>query len=220
MTLLSRWPADDNYHPINVAPSERDLDIVCAESELVRQTSSDWIQTFCGKRFYPFDPRPEEVFIRDIAHALSLINRFTGHTREGMSVAQHCVHVSQVCDPRDAKWGLLHDASEAYMQDLSRPIKHRPEMKFYRDAEQRVLEVIAERFGLKMPIPLSVHQADRRMLLTERRDLMRHLEWTSKQCEDWDLGSNGPFTWKVTAWAPKHAEAMFLDTFQRLFDGE
>ena len=56
--------------------------------------SSAWIETYSGKRFYILDPRPQDVDIVDIAHALSLLTRFTGHTREFYSVAQHSVLVS------------------------------------------------------------------------------------------------------------------------------
>src|SRR5579885_2784587 len=83
----------------------------------------DWIQTYCGVAFYPLDPRPEEILIEDIAHALSMLCRFTGHVKRFYSVAQHCVYVSHRCDPKDALWGLLHDAAEAYLNDISRPVK-------------------------------------------------------------------------------------------------
>ena len=75
----------------------------------------DWIQTYLGIQFWPLDPRPEEVMLFDIAHSLSNMCRFTGHCREFYSVAQHSVIVSQNVPREDAAWGLLHDASEAYM---------------------------------------------------------------------------------------------------------
>ena len=73
-----------------------------------------WLQTYTGKKFYPFDPREEEVDILDIAHALSQLCRFGGHTKEFYSVAEHCVLVSMCCPSEVKLLGLLHDAAEAY----------------------------------------------------------------------------------------------------------
>lgn len=72
---------------------------------------SDWIATFTGGVFFPLAPRVEDVRISDIAHALSMLCRFAGHTRGFYSVAQHSVLVSRLCSQQDALWGLLHDAS-------------------------------------------------------------------------------------------------------------
>src|SRR5271165_7548492 len=108
-----------------LASSENDLATALSS---VRPGSADnrkgdWIQTYTGRVMYPLDPRPEEINIIDIAHALSNLCRFTGHVRTFYSVAEHSVRVSQHCDPKDALWGLLHDASEAYLADMSRPMK-------------------------------------------------------------------------------------------------
>src|SRR5690242_11754504 len=86
----------------------------------------DWMQTYTGRRFWPLDPRVDDIDIGDIAHHLSLVCRFAGACREFYSVAQHCVGVSYVCDPKDALWGLLHDAAEAYVGDMVRPLKRSP----------------------------------------------------------------------------------------------
>jgi hypothetical protein len=122
---------------------------------------------------YPLNPRVDDVCVDDIAHALAMQTRFTGHCRRFYSVAQHSVHVSHVCDRRDALWGLLHDASEAYLSDVSRPVKRLPEMSEYRSAEQRLLAVICERFGLPEAEPPSVKRADTsaaaRILVSARR---------------------------------------------------
>jgi hypothetical protein len=72
---------------------------------------SEWITTYTGGKFYPFDPRIEDVNIYDISHALSQQCRFSGHCNVHYNVAQHCVFVSSLCDQKDALWGLLHDAS-------------------------------------------------------------------------------------------------------------
>jgi hypothetical protein len=116
------------------------------------------------------DPRPEDVSIEDIAHHLSLLCRFGGACRRFYCVAQHSVLVSRACDPADALWGLLHDASEAYLVDVPRPIKIH--LALYRDIEALVQRVICERFGLPIEEPQSVTLADNVLLATEARDLM------------------------------------------------
>lgn len=130
----------------------------------------DWAQTVSGRQFWPLDPRPEELDLSDIAHALSMLCRFNGHCREFYSVAEHSVRVSLECPPEHARWGLLHDAAEAYIGDMIRPLKR--SMPHYRAAETRIVRAIADRWNLDLPIPEAVHRADLRLLYTERRDLM------------------------------------------------
>ena len=133
----------------------------------------DWIQTYLGIQFWPLDPRPEEVMLFDIAHSLSNMCRFTGHCREFYSVAQHSVIVSRNVPHEDAAWGLLHDATEAYMMDLSRPIKRSSALGFeYKKIENALMRVICKRFGLRPLEPAAVRRADDIALMTEKRDLM------------------------------------------------
>jgi len=86
------------------------------------------IGLFSGGTFDILNPRAEDVRIEDIAHALSQQCRFTGHTKTFYSVAQHSVLASTLVAAPDELWALLHDASEAYMGDMNRPLKHAPEM--------------------------------------------------------------------------------------------
>ena len=86
-----------------------------------------FIGTFSGLRFWPLAPNLEKILVEDIAHALAHQCRFGGHASRFYSVAEHSVHVSQLCLPEHALWGLLHDASEAYLVDLPRPLKLLPE---------------------------------------------------------------------------------------------
>ena len=173
----------------------------------------DWIQTNSGVAFWPLDPRPEEIRIEDIAHALAHQCRFSGHTREFYSVAEHSVRVSLMCDPRDALWGLLHDASEAYLQDVARPIKQLPAMAEYRNAEERLQKVIGLKFGLHRQQPDSVSIADKIMLGIEARDLM------APQQPGWEkwLALIGDRTEQITTTHyPPAAKAMFLAQFEIL----
>lgn len=133
-----------------------------------------YIRTFTGILVDPVHLRPEDVRIEDIAHALSNQCRFSGHCFPRYSVAEHSVRVMKKCqlDPLSA---LLHDASEAYLVDLPRPLKYHPEFKFYKVVEAHVEGVIAERFGLipTKEVADEIHVIDKRMLSTEMLKLMR-----------------------------------------------
>ena len=78
----------------------------------------DWMQTYTGERFWPLDPRIEDIHIRDISMALGKLCRYGGHTIFFYSVAEHSVLVSEYVPEEYALWGLLHDASEAYLSDI------------------------------------------------------------------------------------------------------
>ena len=119
----------------------------------------DWLQTFSGKSLYPFDIRPEDIDINDIAHALSLMCRFNGHCKEFYSVAEHSVRVAWhmenkyreygLCTPTPDKtsiYGLTHDMQEFILCDFPRPLKRNfPE---YKKLEKDVYECILKKFGL------------------------------------------------------------------------
>lgn len=168
----------------------------------------DWIATQSGLPFWPMDPRPEDVRIDDIAHALSHLCRFAGHTREFYSVAQHSVLVSILCDPQDALWGLLHDATEAYLCDLASPVKRTPLLGGYRVLEAHVQMAVAQSFGLPLRIPASVKAADAVLLRTEQRDLMRMpAGWTQ---------SSASVPHRIVPQAPQEAKARFLARFDEL----
>lgn len=133
----------------------------------------DFIYTYTGVKFYPLDPRPEDINIEDIAHALSNICRFTGHCKEFYSVAQHSILASELATPENKMWALLHDASEAYLCDVPRPLKYLEGFEsFYREAEGELMYAVAERFDLGWPMPDEIHDLDVTMLVTEQRDLM------------------------------------------------
>ncbi len=131
-----------------------------------------YIGTFSGLRFWPLNPDPEKILIEDIAHALAHQCRFGGHSSKFYSVAEHSVYVSRRCRQDDALWALLHDASEASLVDLPRPLKLLPEFAPYRAAECRLQRVIAQRFGLPPDQPASVTAADDEMLWIEIHSLL------------------------------------------------
>lgn len=87
------------------------------------ERKGDWMQTYTGRKFWPLNPRAEEVYIEDIAHSLALSCRFNGHCKVFYSIAQHSVLVSQIVKPTQQLIALLHDSAEAYLGDIIRPIK-------------------------------------------------------------------------------------------------
>lgn len=169
-----------------------------------------WIQTSTGRRFYPGDPRAADVDIVDIAHALSQICRFNGHSRLFYSVAEHCVNVcEEVQDPKLKLHALLHDAHEAYIGDVTSPVKRLPEMRQYKLLEQRLWAVIAERFGLSLTWPPEVKRADLQLLADEAGAF-----WDWHTVESWQLGVL-PRRFKPKFLAPWAAKNAFLAEYQR-----
>lgn len=169
-----------------------------------------WIQTYSGRQFWPLAPRAEDLDIADIAHALANIPHWNGHTSAFYSVAQHSLHVSFLCPPELALWGLLHDASEAYIGDMSRPLKLA--IPYFQRIEQGIQYVIAERFGLVWPEPAAVKAADNRSLATEARDLL------PGGAIGWDPGPSD-LNIELLPQAPGYAEFAFLARFEALTGG-
>lgn len=168
-----------------------------------------WIQTYSGRRFCPTNPNSDAIVIQDIAHALSNICRYTGHSFEFFSVAQHSVLVSYLCNYENALYGLLHDASEAYCQDIASPIKRSVEFTSYRELEKKIQNAVCKRFSLPEKEPEDVKRADMLMLATESRDLMAPLH------PDWKLDII-PAPFKIVPLAPKEAKKLFMDRFLAL----
>lgn len=173
-------------------------------------TLKGWIQTHMREAFDPLKPDPAKIHIEDIAHALSNVCRFTGHTDRFYSVAEHSVYVSQNCDPADAMAGLLHDASEAYMCDVAAPIKQAEIFEGYRWAERYLQITILNRFGLDGNLPESVKVADLRMLATEALQLLGPRD-------DWDLTVYGePYPFRIAALDPTRARSLFMRRYFEL----
>lgn len=133
------------------------------------ERKGDYITTLTGRQFYPLAPDPSQIDIRDIAWALSMQCRYAGHVRQFYSVAEHSVHVSLVCDPQDAFEGLLHDASEAFIQDIIKPVKIH--LRDYAEIESLWERCIAEVFRLRTPLPESVKRADQSVFAAEVEQL-------------------------------------------------
>ena len=170
-----------------------------------------WIQTYLGIRYNPTNPIKETIQIEDIAHSLSNQCRFSGHCNKFYSVAQHSVLVSLHCDKKDALWGLLHDASEAYLVDIPAPLKRSGKFDIYKEYEKLNMKAICERFNLSIEEPESIAKADKVLLATEARDLLLNLR------KDW-VCVEPPLSEKIEPWAPEIAKQKFLSRFYELFE--
>lgn len=181
------------------------------------------ILTFRGQYFDFLNPHLNEFDIRDIAHALSNVCRFAGHTREFYSVAQHSVMVARICmrtaRPADVidygRAGLLHDAAEAYIGDITSPLKQL--LPDYKVIEQRIEAALFNAFGIdSLPEQTKlVKHADLVMLATEQRDLM------APHSDEWMLISGiEPLPEIINPWYPEKAEREFLKLWDELRGGE
>jgi hypothetical protein len=152
------------------------------------------------------DPQPETIIIEDIAHHLSLINRFTGGTSEAYSVAAHSIWVCNHCSHENALAGLLHDATEAYISDVSKPLKSL--LPSYRVIEDGLWRVISEKFGVDYDLPEEVHALDHEAYEVE--------SWTLQETALHGLGSPGR---SIESYRNRSADLMewwFLRRFRKL----
>lgn len=173
----------------------------------------DWFTTHSGRQFFLLSPTPAAISIEDIAWALSMICRWGGHTKKFYSVAQHSVHVSQLLSPELALQGLLHDATEAYVGDVVRPLKVL--LSDYDAIEGMVWEAVAAKFGVPVILDPAVKHADLVALATERRDLVtkHHQEHIAIERE---RAASGP---PLVPLGPSRARDLFLQRFKALSAG-
>ena len=180
-----------------------------------------------GVEFDLFHPRVELIAIEDIALGLSRTSHWRGQTRGeyAYSVAQHSIDVSLHVPPPDALWGLMHDGGEAYLTDVPRcwrrnltvtvPVGDAFAVISYAAFEMRILSIVAARFGLAMPIPKTVIEADDRAQATEARDLFSD-GYPAVRAKI----TAAPFAQHVTAWPEQRARGAFLERFRLLTKGE
>lgn len=175
-----------------------------------------YIETYSGDRFYFLKPETQLFKIEDIAHALSMTCRFTGHCKEFYSVAEHSWHVARMLDgcPIEIQLaGLMHDASEAYLTDISSPMKsHLPD---YKIMEDKLLEALFAQFGLEYPMHPAIKQADTAMLSTEAHYML------TTGGNTWDMWKSvrrpAPNAlYRPINMPPPQAKQLFLDKFKEL----
>lgn len=173
-------------------------------------TQNHFITTWSGQHFYFGHSGSDSVFIEDIVQALSNLCRFTGHLDEFYSVAQHSVLASYLVPAEFAREALLHDASEAYCNDISAPLKAL--LPDYRRIEKWAESLITHKFGLPEVMSPVVKQADRIMLATERRDLFIDGDI------EWDIlkGINPTDAFTVKPLPPHQARTLFMERWYEL----
>lgn len=176
---------------------------------------SSSIITASGVRFDPLNPDPGDILLSDIAHSLSNQCRFTGHVKEFYSVAEHSVRCANfVLDQLDggpdaAMLLLLHDASEAYLSDIARPVKHAAGFgDEYRKVEDGLQRAISERFDLPFPFPDIVHEVDNALLAAEAKYLMPE--------EFGEFPALLHYPEQIDPWGHTHARAQFKMLFSYL----
>jgi hypothetical protein len=157
----------------------------------------DCIRTFSGKYVNVFEPDPETICIEDIAHALSHQCRFGGHLPQFYSVAQHSIFCADLAEDQHKLAALMHDASEAYLLDVPRPIKLR--LDNYKAIEDNLMTLIAAKFNFSFPLDPHIKVVDEHMLRTEWVTLML-------ECREY----------KFEVYSPQKAKIFFLRKFQEL----
>jgi len=158
----------------------------------------DCIRTFTGIYVNVFEPTPEMICIEDIAHALSNQCRFSGHLPTFYSVAQHCTLMSSGMQEVHQLGALLHDASEAYLLDIPSPIKKR--LSNYKEIEDNLMGLIAQKFGFEYPLHNRIKQTDTFML---------EWEWST-------LMLNKKIYSPIDCLKPGEAKSAFLKTYYKL----
>lgn len=174
------------------------------------QQTKSCITTVSGRFFDILKPEEYEYDIEEIAHSLSNICRYTGHTNSFYSVAEHSVLVSRICSDRLALCGLLHDASEAFIGDVSSPLKKLlPE---YQEIEDKVQKAIASQFNLPYPFPEEIYVADKKMYWQERQSVadngIRDTLWHQDRGAARKVEARGM--------SPHMAKRMFLSRFKEI----
>ena len=168
----------------------------------------DFIETYCGRAFFPLMPRAADVAIVDIAHALAHQCRYSGHTEFFYSTAQHCCLLADFVErrmdgsPLDCLQILLHDCGEAYLVDVPRPVKQF--MPEFRRWDYAITMCVRSWAGLAdVPIPPWQDDIDSRIIHDERAQVM------SASGLDWKQRGE-PLGVVIAPWSDRMAEQQFL----------
>jgi len=176
--------------------------------------TTGWIETYTGRMVTPVNPDPETFCVTDIAHALANKCRYSGHTLRFYTVAEHswlmAQHALESNDYEVARWALLHDAVEAYLPDVARPLK--PFIANWKELEASVESAIKTHFEEypNAAVEGMVHSLDTRILLTEAVQLL------PSQGRRWEIDAD-PLPIRLRCWQPSIARINFLDLFGELF---
>ncbi|MFJ5378163.1 hypothetical protein ACIPSX_12535 [Pectobacterium sp. CHL-2024] len=171
-----------------------------------------WISTYTGRHFNYADPNLDSICLLDIAHSLSQINRFCGHTNWPYSVAQHSVGASYIVPQEFALEALMHDAHEAYVNDMMSPLKHL--LPDYKSVETRIEQMVRLKFDLPAQTSPEVKHADLVMLATEKEALLH------ANSGEWPiLEGITPSNRIIVPMSPVEAKQQFIHRFHDLTAG-
>lgn len=179
------------------------------KQETVSSYAEGWMQTYSGRRFTPLDPKIEDIAFIDIAKPLSMMCRYSGHCLRFYSVAEHCVLAALIAPAELKLTMLMHDASEAYLTDMPRPIKGH--VIGYYEAEEKLAALIAQKYGTIHPLPAEIKRIDAQMLDDERQQNMAHMDVAPS---DWGNVVPGSGI-MLRYWTPDEAQDRFTRAFIR-----
>ncbi len=170
------------------------------------------IRTLSGKYISLTAPKQEDIVLVDVAHGLAGVNRYCSQSPQRYNDAQHSVLVSHLVAEGFELEGLFHDAPEAYIGDVSGPLKHMDGMKFYRDLEDNVwYPAIAKKFGLLPQVGPEVKYADQ---LAYRLECAMLFDETL--ADRLDLEEFLKCKYLLEPWPAQLAEEEFLDRYWQL----
>lgn len=178
----------------------------------IHETHTGTINLFSGGKINLLDPQVEDIHIEDIAHALSNICRFGGHSREFYSVAQHSCLVSYLVPMPYQLRALLHDASEAYLGDVIKPLKHRIALA-YEPLEMLFTIAINRRFGIDLQATITAQEHIKR---SDKMALEMEFEYLFGNASTYQLIKFFGTEYPKPCWPPAVAEEVFLSTFKEL----
>lgn len=178
---------------------------ICGFQEPVTRVG-DWIQTWTGRQFFALDPQPDDFHILDIAAGLRNA-RYSSQSLGIETVAEHSVLMWSVAcrrkfDARQRRCVLLHDASEAYLVDVPRPIKR--DLANYTEIEDRIMTAAAVRFGFDWPMPPEIKELDNAILNDEFAQNM------APPPAPWRQLGGGPLGVPIQCWPADLAMIRFL----------
>lgn len=184
---------------------------------MIDPTRGDWCLTFTGRVFYPWDPRPEDFCIEDIAHHLSHVScRYGGACRRFYSVAEHSVLISCLAPDPWKLEALLHDVGEMISGDLVQQIKHARGMTAFRRLDKRTTAAAFKWAGVKptRASTAAIKELDNRIVRDEIRALLKGWEIYIKHRPG--IAELRPTGALVVGLQPERAEQLFLARFESL----
>lgn len=217
MTILSASLADapisaESYITVCCAAVFISITVMRRQRKARLNDMAQYITTYTGVHFYPLEPDPEGILIEDIAHALSMHCRANGHYKYFYSVADHCIDCAAEAearglDPYVSMLCLLHDAAEAYISDIPRPVKR--DLKGIYEIEDRIAEMVYIKFAGRTPDKKEFE------LMREIDDAMLYHEFRANMGEELTYGEMLSAR-SFKSRCPSEAEREFIERFEVL----